>query len=57
MSKSIDEKVTESLVAILRDGEKGFLAAADKLADSSRADVAVQFRQLSAQRRMFTASG
>ena len=35
---SNDAKVTKNIIEVLEDGKKGFANAADKLADSNRAD-------------------
>ena len=50
---SNDAKVTKSIIQVLEDGKKGFADAADKLADSNRADLAPTFREFSAQRAGF----
>jgi len=55
MFKSTDEKVTTDLIETLRDGEKGFNDAADKLADTNRSDLVDQFRAAAAQRHGFAA--
>ena len=53
MSK--DARVTKDLIETLKDGQDGFAAAADKLADSTRSDLAVEFRKYSEQRGAFAA--
>ncbi len=50
---TIDERTTKDLIETLRDGEKGFADAAEKLASSDRADLAPQFRTFSEQRASF----
>lgn len=52
---SQDRKVTKDLIETLEDGRKGFTAAADKLADTNRADLAPKFRELAEQRGGFAA--
>ena len=52
---SNDAKVTKNIIEALEDGKKGFANAADKLADSNRADLAPTFRQFSEQRAGFAA--
>ncbi len=52
---SVDRKVTKDLIETLEDGRKGFSDAADKLADSNRADLAPKFRELAEQRAGFSA--
>ncbi len=47
---STDAKVTKDLMQTLEDGRKGFADAADKLADTDRADLAPRFREFSEQR-------
>ena len=47
---STDAKVTKDLMQTLEDGRKGFADAADKLADTDRADLAPRFRDFSEQR-------
>ena len=44
---SDDEKAAKELVETLRDGEKGFRAAADKLRDSDRSEWASTLQRLS----------
>jgi len=55
VSKSLDEKVTTDLIETLEDGKKGFLAAAEKLVDTTRSDLAPQFREHAEQRGRFSA--
>ncbi len=50
---STDERTTKDLIETLRDGEKGFADAAEKLASSDRADLVPQFQQYSQQRGSF----
>lgn len=50
---STDRNVTKDLIETLQDGKKGFAEAADKLADTNRADLATKFRALSEQRADF----
>ena len=52
---SNDAKVTKNIIEVLEDGKKGFANAADKLADSNRADLAPTFREFSEQRAGFAA--
>ena len=52
---SNDRKVTKDLIETLEDGRKGFNDAADKLADTNRADLAPKFRELAEQRAGFSA--
>ncbi len=52
---SIDRKVTKDLIETLEDGRKGFNDAADKLAETNRADLAPKFRELAEQRAGFSA--
>ncbi len=47
---STDAKVTKDLMQTLEDGRKGFADAADKLAETDRADLAPRFRDFSEQR-------
>lgn len=53
MSKSTDEKVTQDLIETLEDGKTGFTEAAEKLAQTDRADLATKFHQFAAQRAQF----
>ncbi len=50
---SDDEKVAKELVETLRDGERGFASAAEKLRDSDRAEWASVLERLSEQRAGF----
>lgn len=50
---STDARVTKDLMETLKDGEDGFAAAAEMLADTDRRDVSAEFRQLSQQRGEF----
>ena len=50
---SADEKVAKELVETLKDGEKGFASAADKLRDSDHPEAAATFQRLSEQRAGF----
>ena len=50
---SDDEKVAKELVETLKDGEKGFASAAEKLRDSDRAEWATTLQRLSEQRASF----
>ncbi|BAN00944.1 ferritin-like domain-containing protein [Ilumatobacter coccineus] len=50
---STDRKVTKDLIETLQDGKKGFAEAADKLAETDRADLASKFRAFSEQRADF----
>jgi len=50
---SDDEKAAKELVETLRDGEKGFSAAADKLRDGDRPEWATLMQRLSEQRADF----
>ena len=52
---SNDAKVSKNIVEVLEDGKKGFDHAADKLAESNRADLAPMFREFSEQRAGFAA--
>lgn len=53
MSK--DKRVTTDLIETLEDGKKGFTSAAEKLADTNRADLAPKFREFAEQRATFSA--
>jgi uncharacterized protein (TIGR02284 family) len=55
MAKSTDDQVTLDLIETLEDGRRGFADAADKLAESNRADLATKFRNYSSQREQFAA--
>lgn len=50
---SVDEKVAKELVETLRDGERGFASAAEKLRDSDRPEWATTLERLSEQRAGF----
>ena len=50
---SDDEKAAKELVETLKDGEKGYAEAAEKLGDSDRAAWAETLRRLSQQRATF----
>ena len=50
---STDARVTKDLMETLKDGEDGFAAAAEMLADTERRDLAAEFRQFSQQRGEF----
>jgi uncharacterized protein (TIGR02284 family) len=50
---SDDEKVAKDLVETLKDGERGFAAAAEKLRDSDRAEWASTLQRLAEQRAGF----
>lgn len=52
---SNDRNVTKKLIQTLEDGKKGFTDAAEKLADSDRADLAPKFRDLAQERATFSA--
>ena len=52
---SNDRKVTKNLIQILEDGKTGFADAAEKLAETNRADLATKFRDLANQRARFSA--
>ena len=52
---STDRKVTKDHIETLEDGRKGFADAAEKLADTNRADLAPKFRELAEQRAGFSA--
>lgn len=53
MTKSTDERVTIDLIETLEDGKTGFAKAAEKLADTDRADLAASFQSYSRQRAEF----
>ena len=53
MSKSTDEKVTKDLIETLEDGKAGFTKAAERLADTDRADLVPRFHEFAAQRGRF----
>ncbi len=50
---SVDEQVTEDLIETLEDGKNGFEAAAEKLTESDRSDLASKFMEFSNQRMQF----
>ena len=50
---SDDAKVAKEIVETLKDGEKGFAAAADKLRDGDRPEWATTLQRLSEQRAGF----
>jgi uncharacterized protein (TIGR02284 family) len=50
---STDMQVTKDLIETLEDGKNGFAAAAEKLAESDRAQIASRFREFSSQRAQF----
>ena len=50
---SDDEKVAKDLVETLKDGERGFAAAAEKLRDGDRPEWATVLQRLSEQRAGF----
>jgi uncharacterized protein (TIGR02284 family) len=50
---SDDEKVAEDLVETLKDGERGFASAAEKLRDSDRIEWATTLERFSRQRADF----
>ncbi len=50
---SDDKNVAKDLVETLKDGERGFASAADKLRDSDRAEWATTLQRLSEQRADF----
>jgi uncharacterized protein (TIGR02284 family) len=52
---STDAKVTRDLIETLKDGERGFADAADKLRSSERSDLATTFRRFSTERAQFAA--
>jgi uncharacterized protein (TIGR02284 family) len=52
---SEDERVTKDLIETLKDGATGFSAAAERLADSDRADLSATMRGYSEQRASFAA--
>jgi uncharacterized protein (TIGR02284 family) len=47
---STDEKVTKDLIETLEDGKNGYAKAAERLADTNRADLCSRFAELSSQR-------
>ncbi len=50
---SQDEKVAKELVETLKDGERGFTSAADKLRDSDHPEWATLLQRLAQQRKDF----
>lgn len=50
---SADEKTAKDLVQTLKDGERGFTAAAEKLADGDRPEWATTLQRLADQRAGF----
>lgn len=50
---SDDEKVAKELIETLKDGERGFASAAEKLRDSDRPEWATTLQRLSEQRSTF----
>lgn len=50
---SSDMTVTKDLIETLEDGKNGFAAAAEKLAESDRPQIASKFREYSNQRAQF----
>ncbi len=52
---STDRSVTKDLIQTLEDGKDGFARAADRLADSDRADLSAVMRNYSEQRATFSA--
>jgi uncharacterized protein (TIGR02284 family) len=50
---SVDERVAKDLVETLRDGERGFATAAEKLRDGDRPEWATTLQRLSEQRAGF----
>lgn len=52
---SEDKRVTKDLIETLKDGAAGFATAAERLADSDRADLAATLRGHSEQRASFAA--
>ncbi len=53
MLMSLDMTVTKDLIETLEDGKNGFAAAAEKLAESDRPQIASKFREFSNQRAQF----
>ncbi|ANH36762.1 hypothetical protein I601_0309 [Nocardioides dokdonensis FR1436] len=51
---SQDEKVAKELVETLRDGERGFTSAAEKLRDSDHPEWATLLQRLAQQRKDFS---
>jgi uncharacterized protein (TIGR02284 family) len=54
-TRTHDLQATKDLIPTLEDGRKGFTAAADRLAETDRADLAAQFRRFGDQRGEFAA--
>lgn len=52
---STDKRITTDLIETLEDGKKGFANAAERLADTDRADLGPAFTALSEQRATFSA--
>jgi len=52
---SDDEQAAKQLVETLKDGERGFASAADKLRDGDRPEWATTLQRLSEQRASFRA--
>jgi uncharacterized protein (TIGR02284 family) len=52
---STDQQVTKDLIETLEDGKNGFATAAEKLAESDRAQVVSRFHEFSKQRGQFAA--
>lgn len=50
---SNDAQVTKDLIKTLENGKEGFAKAAERLADTDRADLCARFRELSSQRSAF----
>ena len=50
---SADEQAAKDLVETLKDGQKGFAASAEKLADSERPEWATTMRRMEQQRLQF----
>ena len=51
---STDETTTSDLIETLKNGEEGFLKAAEKLADDGRSDLSAEFMTYSQQRARFS---
>jgi uncharacterized protein (TIGR02284 family) len=51
---SVDKSVAKELVETLKDGERGFASAADKLRDSDRPEWATTLQKFSEQRADFS---
>lgn len=52
---STDKQITKDLIETLEDGKHGFATAAEKLAESDRAQLAPRFQEFSRQRGQFAA--